>query len=157
MPEEVRLNAGDPAPDFELISDEGKTVRLKDFRGQRVIVFFYPRDDTPGCTRQACGFRDRYAEIEEKHGVVLGMSPDGRESHQSFKSKFNLPYMLLVDTDHKVADAYGAWGEQSYQDRKYFGISRSHFVIDEEGRILDARVRISPEDSVADALEVFSR
>jgi peroxiredoxin Q/BCP len=155
MTDHLPLKPGDPAPDFALLSDEGETVRLSDLRGKRVVVYFYPKDDTAGCTAQACGFRDRYAEVEEKGAVILGLSPDGRESHQQFKAKFNLPFTLLVDTEHAVADRYGAWGEQTWQDRKYMGISRSHFVIDENGKILDARVRVSPQDSVEGALGVL--
>ena len=102
---------GDMAPDFELLTDEGKSVRLSDFRGQRVILYFYPKDNTSGCTRQACGFRDVYPVIEEKNGVVLGVSPDGQASHLKFKNKYELPFSLLVDEDHAVADQYGVWAK----------------------------------------------
>ena len=110
---EGTLKVGDTAPDFELSSDSGQTVKLSDFRGKRVVVFFYPKDDTPGCTTQACGFRDNYLQIEEKNATVLGVSPDGVKSHQKFKTKFNLPFVLLADEEHKVAEAYGVWGEKS--------------------------------------------
>jgi thioredoxin-dependent peroxiredoxin len=153
---EVTLKVGDTAPDFELPSDSGETVKLSDFRGKRVVVFFYPKDDTPGCTTQACGFRDNYLAIEEKNATVLGISPDGVKSHQKFKTKFNLPFILLADEGHKVADTYGVWGEKSNFGKKYMGIIRSHFVIDEAGRIADAQVNVSPTDSVERAIASLS-
>ena len=148
----IPLNVGDPAPDFELPTDSGATVKLSDLRGKRVVLYFYPKDDTSGCTTQACGFRDAYPVIEEQNAVVLGVSPDGVKSHQKFKTKYDLPFTLLVDEDHAVAEAYGAWGEKSMYGRTYMGIIRSHFVIDEQGRIADAQVKVSPKDSVARAL-----
>ncbi len=147
------LHIGDAAPDFALTSDQGTTVRLSDFRGKRVVLYFYPKDDTSGCTTQACGFRDAYPQIEEKNAVVLGISPDDAKSHQKFKTKYDLPFLLLVDGDHAVADAYGVWGEKSMYGRKYMGILRSHFVIDENGRLADVQVKVSPQDSVKLALE----
>ena len=149
------LKVGEAAPDFELMSDKGTQVKLSDHRGKRVIVYFYPKDDTPGCTTQACGFRDRYPVIEEKNAVVLGISPDGIASHQQFKTKFNLPFTLLVDEDHAVAEKYGVWGEKSKLGLKYMGIIRSHFVIDEQGKIADAQVNIKPNDSVEQALKMI--
>ncbi len=146
------LNVGDPAPDFTLTADNGETVTLSDLRGKRVVLYFYPKDDTSGCTTQACGFRDAYPVIEEQNAVVLGVSPDGVKSHQKFKTKYDLPFTLLVDEDHAVAEAYGAWGEKSMYGKKYMGVIRSHFVIDEQGRIADAQVKVSPKDSVARAL-----
>ena len=146
------LNVGDPAPDFELTTDSGETVTLSDLRGKRVVLYFYPKDDTSGCTTQACGFRDAYPVIEEQNAVVLGVSPDGVKSHQKFKTKYDLPFTLLVDEDHAVAEAYGAWGEKSMYGKKYMGIIRSHFVIDAQGHIADAQVKVSPKDSVALAL-----
>ena len=146
---------GDVAPDFQLVTDEGKAVHLSDFRGQRVILYFYPKDDTSGCTRQACGFRDAYPVIEEKNGVVLGVSPDGVASHVKFKNKYELPFTLLVDENHAVAEQYGAWGEKSMYGRKYMGIIRSHFVIDEEGRFADVQVKVSPKNSVKRALKAL--
>lgn len=150
---QAMLKIGDPAPDFALQSDSGETVRLSDFRGRRVVVYFYPKDDTPGCTTQACGFRDNYVQIEEQNAVVLGISPDDVQSHQKFKTKFNLPFMLLADRDHQVAEAYGAWGERSTYGKTYMGIIRSHFVVDENGTIADAQVQVSPTDSVERALK----
>jgi peroxiredoxin Q/BCP len=150
------LQVGAAAPDFELPGDGGDTVKLSDFRGKRVIVYFYPKDDTPGCTTQACGFRDSYPQIEERNAVVIGISPDGVESHQKFKTKHNLPFILLADEDHKVAEAYGVWGEKSLYGKKYMGILRSHFVIDENGKLVDAQVKVSPTDSVERAMKAIN-
>ncbi|HNP72484.1 MAG TPA: thioredoxin-dependent thiol peroxidase [Kouleothrix sp.] len=149
---EATLKVGDVAPDFSATTDTGTTLRLSDLRGRRVVLYFYPKDDTPGCTTQSCGFRDAYPQIEERNAVVLGVSPDGQKSHQKFKSKFNLPFTLLVDEDHAIAEAYGVWGERSMYGKTYMGIIRSHFVIDEAGRIADAQVKVSPTDSVERAL-----
>ena len=146
------LKAGDPAPDFTTVTDTGATVKLADFRGKRVVLYFYPKDDTSGCTTQACGFRDNYPVIEEKNAVVLGVSPDGVTSHQKFKTKFDLPFTLLVDEDHSIAESYGAWGEKSNDGKTYMGIIRSHFIIDEQGKIADAQVQVSPTESVERAL-----
>jgi len=149
----AKLKPGDKAPDFEATSDDGTTVRLRDLRGQKVILYFYPRDNTSGCTTQACSFRDHYPEIEAAGAIVLGVSPDHAESHQKFKGKHDLPFPLLVDSDHQIAEKYGAWGEKSMYGRKYMGIIRSHFVIDEEGTIVDAQYKVSPKKSAALALE----
>jgi thioredoxin-dependent peroxiredoxin len=149
---EETLKVGDPAPDFSLSTDSGATVKLSDFRGKRVVLYFYPKDDTSGCTAQACGFRDNYLQIEEKNAVVLGISPDSTKSHQKFKTKYDLPFTLLVDADHKVADAYGVWGQKSFMGKKFMGIIRSHFVIDEQGKIADAQVKVSPAESVERAI-----
>ncbi len=143
---------GAQAPDFELLDDSGKPVHLSDYRGQRVILYFYPKDMTPGCTTQACGFRDNYAEITERNGVILGISPDDVDSHVKFKSTYNLPFRLLADPDHKVAELYGVWGEKHNYGKTYMGIIRSHFVVDEEGRIAEVKYAVSPEDSVQSAL-----
>ena len=138
------LHIGEKAPDFELEDEAGEIIRLADFRGRKVIVYFYPKDDTPGCTTQACGFRDAYPRIAQRQAVVLGISPDGVESHRKFKSKHRLPFHLLVDPGHGTAKTYGVWG----------GLSnvRSHFVVDEHGLLEDIRIGISPEDSVRQAV-----
>lgn len=151
----THLNPGDAAPDFEAVTDEGNTVKLSDYRGQRVVLYFYPKDDTPGCTTQACGFRDSYADIQEQNAVVLGVSPDGQASHQKFKTKFDLPFTLLVDEDHTIAEKYGVWGEKTSHGKTYMGIIRSHFVIDADGKIADAQVKVSPTDSVQRALDTL--
>ncbi|MDW8405475.1 thioredoxin-dependent thiol peroxidase [Chloroflexus sp.] len=147
---------GDIAPDFTLPNEAGEPVSLSQFRGKRVILYFYPKDDTPGCTSQACGFRDAYPAIEEKNAVVIGISPDSVKSHAKFKTKHNLPFILLADEQHSVAEAYGVWGEKSMMGKKYMGIIRSHFVIDEEGRIAQAEVKVSPDDSVKRALAALA-
>ncbi len=147
------LNIGDTAPEFESVSDQGETVKLSDYRGKRVILYFYPKDDTSGCTKQACGFRDNYEVIEEANAIVLGVSPDGVSSHQKFISKYDLPFRLLVDEDHVIADQYGVWAEKSMYGRKYMGIVRSHFVIDEAGFIADVQYKVSPANSVDRALK----
>lgn len=151
----MALTIGDPAPEFTLAADTGATVSLADFRGKKVILYFYPKDDTSGCTSQACGFRDAALEIDERNAVVLGVSPDGVASHRAFKSKYDLPFLLLADEDHAVAEAYGAWGEKSMYGRKFMGVVRSHFVVDEQGKIADARVKVSPADSVKLALKAI--
>jgi peroxiredoxin Q/BCP len=146
---------GDLAPDFDALTDTGERIKLSDYRGQRVVLYFYPKDDTTGCTTQACGFRDDYPVIQEKNATVLGVSPDGVESHQKFKAKYDLPFTLLVDQDHAVADLYGVWGEKSNYGRTYMGVIRSHFVIDEEGKIIDVRLKVKPADSVKLALQTL--
>ncbi len=138
---------GDIAPDFELNDEHGKSVKLSSMRGKRVIVYFYPKDDTPGCTTQACAFRDSYVDIQEKNGVVIGISPDDAASHVKFRTKYNLPFILLSDPDHAVAEKYNAWGEKERMGKKYTGIIRSHYVIDEKGKIVDAQVNVKADAS----------
>lgn len=149
------LKIGDTAPDFEMLTDQGSQVKLSDFRGKRVILYFYPEDDTPGCIKQACGFRDHFLEIEEKNAIVLGVSPDNVGSHQKFKTKYNLPFTLLVDEGHKIAELYGTWGPKSFFGKDYEGVIRSHFVIDEQGQLIDVQYKINAPDSVAKALETI--
>lgn len=151
----AELNVNDKAPNFEAVTDTGETVRLSDFRGQRVVLYFYPKDDTSGCTTQACALRDSYPEIQEQNAVVLGVSPDGVESHQQFKSKYDLPFTLLVDEDHDIAEAYGVWGEKSMYGNTYMGVIRSQFVIDEEGTLIDVQYKITPKKSAPQALKVL--
>ena len=143
---------GEVAPDFDLPDENGQPHKLSDFRGRRVVLYFYPKDDTTGCTTQACGFRDAYPRIEEQNAVVIGISRDGAKSHQKFKTKYNLPFILLSDTDHAVTDQYGVWGEKSLYGVKSMGVIRSHFVIDETGRVVDAQVKVRAVDSVTKAL-----
>ncbi len=132
------VEEGIEAPDFELKSDTGETVKLSQFRGRPVVLYFYPRDDTPGCTKEACAFRDSYDEYLARDAVILGVSRDGEESHQKFKSKYDLPFTLLSDPDHEVAEAYGVWAEKSMYGRKSMGIVRSTFVIAPDGTIARA-------------------
>jgi len=146
---------GDAAPDFTTTSDSGETVSLSDLRGKKVVLYFYPKDDTPGCTKQACGFRDSYANFEAEDAVVFGISPDGEASHAKFRDKYDLPFTLLVDDDHAIAEAYGVWGEKKMYGRSYMGVIRSHFVIDEKGRIIEAVGKVSPKDSPVKALKAL--
>ncbi len=133
---------GKRAPDFTLPDDQGRPVKLSSLRGKGVILYFYPKDDTPGCTTQACGFRDHFEEIQEQNAVVIGISPDSASSHVKFRTKYNLPFTLLSDPDHKVAEKYGVWGEKTFMGKKSIGMIRSHFVIDEQGKIVDAQVHV---------------
>jgi peroxiredoxin Q/BCP len=148
---------GKMAPDFTALTGEGEKIRLRDLRGRPVIIYFYPKDDTPGCTKQSCGFRDLHPKFRGKKAVILGVSPDGEKSHQKFRSKYSLPFQLLVDQDHTISQKFGVWGEKSNYGRKYMGMIRSHFVIGEDGRILDARVNVKAVDSPELALEALSR
>ena len=147
------VNNGDIAPDFELLDSEGELVKLSDFRGQKVVLFFYPKAGTSGCTTQACGFRDKFPIIEEADATVVGVSPDKPPALAKWKAKEKLPYTLLSDPDHSVADEYGTWGEKKMFGNTYMGIIRSHFIIDEEGRIADTRIRITPKNSLKEALD----
>jgi peroxiredoxin Q/BCP len=140
------------APDFELTSDTGETVRLSTLRGRPVVLYFYPKDDTPGCTTQACGIRDAYGEFERAGAVVLGVSPDDEKSHVKFRSKYELPFTLLADTDHAVAEQYGVWGEKSYLGRSYMGVSRSTFVIDADGNVKKIFHNVKPATHADDVL-----
>jgi peroxiredoxin Q/BCP len=132
------VEEGSQAPDFELMSDAGETVKLSQFRGRPVVLYFYPRDDTPGCTKEACAFRDSYDEYLARDAVILGVSRDGEESHQKFKQKYDLPFTLLSDPDHEVVEAYGVWAEKSMYGRKSMGIVRSTFVIAADGTVARA-------------------
>lgn len=131
------LKAGDEAPDFSAETDGGEKLKLKDLRAKKVVLYFYPRDNTPGCTKEACDFRDSYQRFKKKGTVILGVSPDSVKSHDKFKQKFDLPFPLLSDPDHKIAESYGVWVEKSMYGRKYMGVERATFVIDEKGRIAE--------------------
>lgn len=143
---------GDIAPDFELLNQDGKAVKLSDFRGKKVILFAYPKAGTEGCTTQACGFRDNFPRFEDANAVVLGISPDEPKALKKWKTAEKLPYDLLSDVDHRVINAWGAWGERSMYGRKFMGVIRSHWVIDENGVISDVQIKISPKDSVKKAV-----
>ncbi|UBF27809.1 thioredoxin-dependent thiol peroxidase [Kovacikia minuta CCNUW1] len=139
------LNVGDPAPDFSLPDGKGNIVRLADLKGKRVVLYFYPRDNTPGCTKEACNFRDTYPEFQEKDVVVLGVSTDDAKSHEKFTTKFNLPFPLLTDEDGKVATTYDSYGLKKFMGKEYMGISRNTFVIDPDGRIEKIYKKVKPE------------
>jgi thioredoxin-dependent peroxiredoxin len=149
------IEEGKPAPDFELTSDSGETVRLSDLKGRPVVVYFYPRDDTPGCTAQACGIRDNYGAFGEHGAVVLGISPDDESAHVKFKEKYGLPFTLLADPDHRVADEYGVWGERSMYGKTYMGIERSTFVIDSEGNVARIMRRVKPDTHAEQVLQAL--
>jgi thioredoxin-dependent peroxiredoxin len=149
------VEEGKPAPDFELQSDSGETVKLSDLRGKQVVLYFYPKDDTPGCTKQACGIRDVYGEFEREGAVVLGVSPDDERSHVKFKQKFDLPFTLLADVDHAVADEYGVWGQKSFAGKKYMGVSRSTFVIAENGSVKRVMRDVKPATHADEVLEIL--
>jgi peroxiredoxin Q/BCP len=140
------VEEGKEAPDFELASDTGERVRLSDLRGRPVVLYFYPKDDTPACTTQACSFRDAYGEFEERRAIVLGVSPDTESSHASFKAKHKLPFTLLADPEHEVAERYGVWVEKTMYGKTSMGIKRSTFVIDEEGKVAKAMLGVKPDN-----------
>jgi peroxiredoxin Q/BCP len=150
------VEEGQEAPDFELTSDEGERVKLSQFRGKPVVLYFYPRDDTPGCTTQACGIRDNYDDFEERGAVVLGVSPDEESSHVKFKQKYGLPFTLLADPDHTVSEHYGVWGERKYMGRTYMGVERSTFLIDSEGRIARVMRKVKPDTHVEQVLQALT-
>jgi peroxiredoxin Q/BCP len=150
------LQEGNIAPDFALPTDGGGEVTLSDFRGQRVVLYFYPKDDTPGCTTEACNFRDDYSEIIAAGAVVLGVSPDSVKSHDKFKLKYELPFPLLSDPEHQVAETYGAWGEKTMYGRTYMGIIRSTFVIDEKGRIVKVFPKVKPKNHSQEVLAALA-
>jgi peroxiredoxin Q/BCP len=142
----------DVAPDFQLATQDGTPLRLSDLRGKSVVLYFYPKDDTPGCTRQACGLRDSWDRIREKGAVVLGVSPDSVAAHVKFRRKYELPFTLLADSDHEVAGLYGVWKEKSRYGRKYWGNERTTFIIDGEGRIRHIFPRVKPEEHAEQVL-----
>ena len=139
------VEEGKPAPDFELESDSGETVRLSDLRGKPVVLYFYPRDDTPGCTTQACGIRDAWEDFRKKGAVVLGVSPDDEGSHAKFREKYGLPFTLLADSDHELTERYGFWVEKKNYGKTYMGVERSTVVIDAEGNVAKIFRRVKPE------------
>lgn len=139
---------GEKAPDFALKNQDGETVRLSDFRGKKIVLFAYPKAGTSGCTTQACGLRDEFPRIEGANAIVLGLSPDQPADLLKWKQKESLPYDLLSDPDHAVLEAWGVWGEKSMYGKTYMGVIRSHWIIDEEGTVVDAQIKVSPTESV---------
>ncbi len=148
---------GEQAPDFELLNQDGKPVKLSDFRGKKVILFAYPKAGTSGCTTQACGFREEFPKVEAANTVVLGISPDAPKDQLAWKVAENLPYDLLSDPEHQVLEAWDAWGERSMYGRTYMGVIRSHWVIDENGVFQDVQKGVSPKDSVELAVKAVSK
>jgi peroxiredoxin Q/BCP len=149
------LKEGDAAPDFTSRDAHGNTVRLSDLRGRNVVLYFYPKDDTPGCTKEACSFRDAHSVYEERGIEVLGVSLDDEQSHQAFAQKYNLPFTLLADTDHSVAEAYGVYGEKTRGERTYMGVDRKTFLIGREGRIKKIFDKVNVEQHADEVLEAF--
>ena len=147
---------GEPAPDFTLLSDTGEAVTLSSFKGQPVVLYFYPKDDTPGCTKQACGIRDVYGELQRAGAVVLGVSPDKVGAHVKFKEKYDLPFTLLADIDKEVAKAYGVWGEKTRYGKTYFGIKRSTFVIGADGNVKKVMLNVKPDTHADDVLAALA-
>jgi peroxiredoxin Q/BCP len=151
MPEE-----GQPAPTFTLPSDSGEDVSLESLRGKPVVLYFYPKDDTPGCTAQACGIRDAWGEFERSGAVVLGVSPDSPERHTKFREKYGLPFTLLADEDHSVSEAYGVWVEKSFAGKKYMGVERSTFVIGPDGKLAKVMRRVQPDTHADEVLAALA-
>jgi peroxiredoxin Q/BCP len=149
------VEEGKSAPDFSLTSDSGETVKLSDLRGTPVVLYFYPKDDTPGCTTQACGIRDDYGRFEERGAIVLGVSPDDESSHVKFKEKYGLPFTLLADPTHEVSEQYGVWKEKNYAGKTYMGVERSTFLIDSQGTVAKVMRRVKPDTHADDVLAVL--
>jgi thioredoxin-dependent peroxiredoxin len=150
------VSEGEPAPDFTLTSDAGEAVSLSDFRGKPVVLYFYPKDDTPGCTTQAAGIRDAYGDFERAGAVVLGVSPDSEKRHVKFREKYGLPFTLLADTEHEVAEQYGVWREKSYMGRTYMGVARTTFVVAPDGTVAKVLHDVKPATHADDVLAVLS-
>ena len=148
-------DVGDKAPAFNLEDQSGKSVKLSDLKGKTVVLYFYPKDDTPGCTREACAFRDEHSALKKAGAVVLGVSPDSGPSHAKFAGKYELPFPLLADTDHAISEKYGAWGEQSLYGRKFMGITRSTFLIDASGKVARVWPKVKVDGHVEQVLEAI--
>jgi peroxiredoxin Q/BCP len=149
------VKEGDAAPEFESRDAEGNTVRLSDLRGQKVALYFYPKDDTPGCTKEACSLRDGHAELRRRGIKVIGVSTDDEKSHRKFAEKYSLPFTLLADTDHSVADAYGVYGEKKFMGKTHMGVNRKTFLIDEEGRVRKVFDKVNVEEHADEVLKAF--
>jgi peroxiredoxin Q/BCP len=150
------IEEGLPAPDFTLTSDSGETVTLSSFRGAPVVLYFYPKDDTPGCTAQACGIRDAWGEFERSCAVVLGVSPDSPKRHTRFREKYGLPFTLLADEDHSVSEAYGVWVEKNFAGKRYMGVERSTFVIGPDGKLEKVMRRVKPDTHANEVLAALA-
>ena len=146
---------GDVAPDFTARDQNGAAVKLSDLRGRRIVLYFYPKDDTPGCTKQACSLRDGFSAFEKKNIKVLGVSMDDEKSHQKFIQKYELPFTLLADTDHAVSDAYGSYGEKTFMGKNYMGVLRRTFLIDGQGKIVKMFDKVKVDEHAAEVLQAF--
>ena len=149
---DLKLKEGDPAPDFSAATNGGGKISLSDYKGQNVILYFYPKDDTPGCTKEACAFRDGFAEFKKRGAVILGVSTDSTKAHDKFVEKFKLPFPLLADEDKKIVEAYGVWGEKKFMGRKYMGTHRVTFLIGGDGRIKKIWPQVKPDEHAAEVL-----
>ena len=149
------IKEGTTAPAFKTTDANGETVSLKELKGQKVVLYFYPKDDTPGCTKEACSFRDAWGKFKKQGITVLGVSPDSEASHKKFETKYKLPFTLLADKEHAIADAYGVWGEKKFMGRTYMGVLRTTFLIDEKGKIKKVFEKVKPEDHASEVLEAF--
>lgn len=149
------LKEGTTAPDFTLKDANGEAVRLKDLRGQKVVLYFYPKDDTPGCTKEACSFRDAFADYKKRNIKVLGVSLDSEASHKKFAAKYKLPFTLLADPDHAIADAYGVYGQKKFMGRTYMGVKRMTFLIDEKGKVKKVFEKVKPDQHASEVLKAF--
>jgi thioredoxin-dependent peroxiredoxin len=152
----MTLKIGDKAPDFVVNDQDGKNVSLRDFLGKNIVLYFYPKDDTPGCTKEACGLRDDFSLLTEKGIVILGVSKDDESSHQKFIDKFKLPFQLLADTSLDICKKYGVWGKKKFMGKEYMGISRTTFLIDKKGNIKHVFEKVKPERHSKDILDLFS-
>ena len=152
-----KLKEGDKAPDFVVNDADGKSVRLKDLRGEKVVLYFYPKDDTPGCTKEACSFRDSFARFKRRGIEVLGVSLDSEKSHQKFIKKYNLPFRLLADTERAISNAYGTYGEKKFMGRTYMGNHRITFLIDEKGKVKKIFSKVKTEDHAEEVLDAFGQ
>lgn len=150
------LSIGDPAPDFTLSDADGNPVSLSDFKGQKVVLYFYPKDDTPGCTKEACGFRDAQDDYMEANAVVIGVSPDSEKSHQRFRDKYDLPFLLLADPERQAIEGYEVWKEKNMYGKKYMGVERSTFIIDEDGIVLEILRKVKVDGHVQSVLASLS-
>jgi len=153
----MTLQAGIPAPDFTLLDENGAARRLSDYRGKAVVLYFYPKDDTPGCTTEACAFRDDYSAYDAAGVVILGVSPDKPKSHAKFKAKYNLPFTLLADEEHAVCETYGVWGRKKFMGREYDGVFRTTFVIDTQGTIARVFEDVKPAGHSAEVLAALGK
>ncbi len=151
----MHLEADTAAPDFATVNEKGKAVSLTDFKGRNLVLYFYPKDDTPGCTTQACSLRDNFAALEGANATVLGVSPDDARSHTKFIEKYELPFSLLADTDRTLCETYGVWGERKFMGKTFMGVHRSLFVINGDGQLISVNYGISPKDSVPTALKAL--
>jgi peroxiredoxin Q/BCP len=151
----MSIKVGAPAPDFNLSTDGGKKLSMKDLKGKNVVLYFYPKDDTPGCTREACAFRDNLPKFDTKDATIVGVSKDSSESHDAFKAKFQLPFPLVADTDGKLCEAYGVWGERERDGKKFMGINRSTFLIDKTGVIRKEWRGVNPDGHAEEVLQAI--